>query len=276
MIAAVSHKYETGDLQAYCVDSIDSESWYNKAISPAERVRRHMQYEQYLLDEVLPFILARNQSPRVAVTGCSFGGYHTINFALRHPDLVSDAISMGGAFDIHQFLDGYYDENCYFHCPPDYLSGLNDERYLAAYRQSVRIVLATGETDMCLDENRRLSSLMNQKQRRTSTPVGRASHDVHLAGWCHGAARSVQPLTHGARPADGCRLQQEHGVGRRFGGSVATLDVIETRATEVRVFGQDSSATALRSPDRVPRQIPSSRPCHPYRGSAILPRSSHA
>ncbi len=30
MIAAVGHKYQTGQLQAFCVDSVDSESWYNK------------------------------------------------------------------------------------------------------------------------------------------------------------------------------------------------------------------------------------------------------
>ena len=59
-------------------------------------------------------------------TGCSFGGYHAINFALRHPDIVTGAVSMGGAFDIHQFLDGYYDDNCYYNCPPDFLPNLTD------------------------------------------------------------------------------------------------------------------------------------------------------
>ena len=47
----------------------------------------------------------------------AFGGYHAINFALRHPDLVTYAVSMSGAFDIPQrFLDGYYDQNAYLHC----------------------------------------------------------------------------------------------------------------------------------------------------------------
>ncbi len=37
MIDAVREKYENGGLQAFCVDSVDAESWYNKAVHPRER-----------------------------------------------------------------------------------------------------------------------------------------------------------------------------------------------------------------------------------------------
>ena len=163
MIAAAAHRYDAGSLQAFCVDSVDSESWYNKAVHPRERVLRHIEYENYLLEEVLPLVRARNPAERIAVTGCSFGGYHTVNFALRHPELVSYAVSMGGAFDIHQFLDGYYDRNCYYHCPPDYLPGLQEPRYLDEYGQNLTLVLAAGEHDICLPENQRLSGILGSK-----------------------------------------------------------------------------------------------------------------
>lgn len=161
MIEVRGSKYESGELQAFCVDSVDSESWYNKSVHPAQRAARHVEYDRYLVNEVVPFIHNRNASP-IAVTGCSFGGYHSVNFALRHPDLVNDCVSMGGTFDIHQFLNGYYDDNCYYNCPPDFLPNLNDPWFLDRYRQ-MRIVLATGETDICLAENRRLSDIMNAK-----------------------------------------------------------------------------------------------------------------
>jgi esterase/lipase superfamily enzyme len=164
MIAAIGHKYESGAMQAFCVDSVDSESWYNKQAHPRDRVLRHLQYERYVVQEVIPFIRSKNQAADLAVTGCSFGGYHTINFALRHPDLVSLAVSMGAAFDIHQFLDGYYDDNCYYNCPPDYLPNLNDEWYLSRYASKTRFVLATGERDICLNENLRLGRIMDSKQ----------------------------------------------------------------------------------------------------------------
>jgi esterase/lipase superfamily enzyme len=162
MIQAVQHKYENGELQAFCVDSVDAESWYNKAVPPRERAHRHTEYERYLMEEALPFIRARNQSDQMVTTGCSFGGYHAVNLALRHPDAITGAVSMGGAFDIHQFLDGYYDDNCYYNCPPDFLPGLTDSWYLDRYRRQ-KLVLATGETDICLDENLRLGGIMSHK-----------------------------------------------------------------------------------------------------------------
>jgi len=164
MIAAVAPRYESGGLQAFCLDSVDAESWYNKQIHPRDRVLRHLQYERYILEEVFPFIRSINSSAGLALTGCSFGGYHVMNFALRHPDIVTYAVSMGGAFDIHQFLDGYYDDNCYFNCPPDFLPGLDDDWYLSRYRTNTRMVLATGEQDVCLEDNLRLGRIMERKQ----------------------------------------------------------------------------------------------------------------
>jgi esterase/lipase superfamily enzyme len=161
MIDAVGGKYDNGELQAFCVDSVDAQSWYNKSVSPAQRAARHVQYDRYLVEELVPFVRMRNASP-IGVTGCSFGGYHSVNFALRHPDLVTSCVSMGGAFDIHQFLNGYYDDNCYYNCPPDFLPNLQDPWFLNRYRR-MKIVLATGETDICLEENRRLSGIMAAK-----------------------------------------------------------------------------------------------------------------
>ena len=158
MISVIGEQYEHGEIQAFCVDSVDAESWYNKSVPPALRVARHVQYDQYLVNELVPFVRARNSSPELAVTGCSFGGYHSVNFALKHPQVVTQCVSMGGAFDIHQFLDGYYDDNCYFNCPPDFLPNLNDD---AIYRQ--KMVLAAGETDICRVENERLAGIMAAK-----------------------------------------------------------------------------------------------------------------
>jgi esterase/lipase superfamily enzyme len=159
MIDAVRDKFEHGQLQAFCVDSVDSESWYNKGIHPHDRVTRHMQYESYLLDEVLPFLRHKNWSQRIVTTGCSFGAYHALNLALKHPEVITDCVCMGGAYDIRQFLNGYYDDNCYFNNPPDYLPNLNDG--LVWQRN---YVLATGEWDICLGENMRVAELMGARR----------------------------------------------------------------------------------------------------------------
>ncbi len=162
MVGALAPKIERGELQLFCVDSVDTESWYNKGVHPRVRVLRHLQYERYLLHELVPFLRSGHQARQLAVTGCSFGGYHAVNFSLKHPDVATYCVSMGGAFDIHHFLDGYYDDDCYFNCPPDFLSNMNDDWFLSHYRH-MKIVLASGEWDMCLDENVKLSRVLNSK-----------------------------------------------------------------------------------------------------------------
>lgn len=162
MIAARQGKYENGELQAFCVDSVDEESWYNKHIPPHDRILRHIQYEQYLLQEVVPFIQGKNAARQFATTGCSFGGYHSAAFGLKHPDLVSHIISFGGAFDIKQFLGGYYDDNAYYNNPIDFVAGSNDDAQLERFRHQ-KIVMATGETDICLDQNLRFAEVLSRK-----------------------------------------------------------------------------------------------------------------
>jgi esterase/lipase superfamily enzyme len=160
MVGAVAQKIENGELQLFCVDSVDTESWYNKSVHAADRVRRHMRYEDYLTEEVMPFLRHRNWSPRRVATGCSFGAYHALNLALKHPDLITDCITMGGAFDIKQFLDGYYDDNCYYNNPPDYLINMHDDWRQGLYKN---FVLVTGEHDICLRENFRMAHIMGVK-----------------------------------------------------------------------------------------------------------------
>jgi esterase/lipase superfamily enzyme len=162
VIGVLSPKIERGELQVFCSDSVDTESWYNKSVHPRVRVLRHLQYERYILHELLPFLRWKNQSSQLAVTGCSFGGYHAVNFSLKHPDVVTHCVSMSGAYDIHQFLDGYYDDDCYFNCPPDFLPNQNDDWFLSRYRQ-MKIVLGSADWDMCLDQNVKLSAMLNAK-----------------------------------------------------------------------------------------------------------------
>lgn len=162
MVNVVRAKVEAGHIQFFCVDSVDSESWYNKSVHPGHRVWRHTQYEQYILNEVLPLIRDRNWSSALGVTGASFGAYHCVNFALRHPELVHQCIAMSGAYDVRQFLNGHFDQSAYFHCPTDFLPNLNDDTLLSRMR-SMRIVLGVGDWDICLGETRRLSEILNQK-----------------------------------------------------------------------------------------------------------------
>ncbi len=162
MIGAVYDLFEQGRIQAFCPDSVDSESWYNKGIHPADRVHRHNAYRGYIMNELVPLIRQRNWSPGISTTGCSFGGYHAMNFALQYPDVFNSCISMSGAFDIKQFLNGYYDQNCYFNNPVDYLPN-SDGWQLDRYRSNAGYLLAAGDWDICLGKNQRFDGILGAK-----------------------------------------------------------------------------------------------------------------
>jgi esterase/lipase superfamily enzyme len=164
MVNALRPRIDRGELQVICVDSVDQESWYNRSIYPADRLHRQNAFDAYLANEVAPLVRERTSWPRMGTTGCSFGGYHAINFALRHPDLVTYAVSMSGAFDIPQrFLDGYYDDNAYLHSPLDYLPGLYDPWFLERIRANY-YVLATGNQDPLFDQNVKLAHVLGCKE----------------------------------------------------------------------------------------------------------------
>lgn len=162
MIGSLAHKIDNGRLQLYCLDSADAESWYNRNVPPRWRIARHAQYETYVMDELLPLVRQKNGDQHLISLGCSFGGYHAVNIALRHPDRFTGFLSMSGAFDQTSFLNGYYDNDVYFHTPTHYIRNLSDPWYFDRYRQNTYL-LATGWDDQCLGSNQYLSRLLGEK-----------------------------------------------------------------------------------------------------------------
>lgn len=162
MVGAVSEHLERGWLQMYCVDSIDGESWYARNRHPAERARRHLDYEAYLLREVLPLSMHRNPNPYLIATGASFGAYHAANFAFRYPGLVGRLLGLSGMYDIKEQTDGWSDETIYFNSPSDFLQNEHDPARLAALRK-IDIIIAIGRDDRMRANNEWLSHVLSSK-----------------------------------------------------------------------------------------------------------------
>ena len=161
LIDSLADKIDRGELQVICVDSLDSETWHNESIHPASKAARHEQYDRYLRDEVVPYIQNRARRDDLMVYGASFGGYHAANFAGRHPDVVSRAVIFSGVYDIHRFLYGYWDDTCYFNCPVAYIPNANGDYWTRLSR--VEWVIATGEHDSLINENREFAWILQTK-----------------------------------------------------------------------------------------------------------------
>lgn len=162
LVGSVAPLLDAGRVKIYCPDGIDEQSWYNRSIHPADRVKTHQAYENVIRHDVVARARAETGHERVAMAGASFGGYHAVNFAFRHPDTVGYCISLSGSFDVRSFLDGYYDDNVYFNNPVDYLPNLNDPQFLGHLRH-MGIILGTGDRDSCRDRNLHFSGMLDAK-----------------------------------------------------------------------------------------------------------------
>lgn len=149
---------EQGLIQIFCPASIDKDSFYNKNIHPVHRIQNHTWYDKMICHEIVERVKNNTSLGKVAVAGCSFGGYHAANFAFRHPGYVSHVFSMGGAFSIKSFMDGYHDDNVFYNNPEDYLYGLNDHELW-----NMDICLGTSNWDICYDANLKLSRVLSDR-----------------------------------------------------------------------------------------------------------------
>ena len=176
MIGEVADWIEHGWFQFFCVDSVDEESWYHRRKHPAHAAIRHQQYDHYLRAELLPFTAHRNPHPFLIATGASFGAYHAVNFALRHPHLVQRVLAMAGLYDIKRLTHGYSDDNVYYNDPSHFLIHEHEPARLEAMRR-IDLILAIGRDDPNRPDNEHLSTVLWSKN---------IWHALRMwDGWCH-------------------------------------------------------------------------------------------
>jgi esterase/lipase superfamily enzyme len=148
LIEALAPLIDAGKVKAFSINSINNESWLNDHIPPPYKALRHQQFNQYICDEVVPFIREQcSPETMIITTGASFGALHAANQLFRRPDLFDGTIAMSGTYDLKAYTNGYYDDNCYFNSPADYLPNLTDEATLARLRAKKHIYILSGQGD---------------------------------------------------------------------------------------------------------------------------------
>lgn len=166
MVEACLPFIEGGKLRLFTVDSIDHQSWLNFSAHPADRARRHGDYDRYIVEEAVPFVHSQQgTTTKCLTTGCSLGAYHAANFFFRHPDLFDAVIALSGLYSLRFSVGDYSDDNVFFNAPLAYLPGLEDPWYLDQYRRS-QIILCSGQGawEDGLDEARALKGILDAKQ----------------------------------------------------------------------------------------------------------------
>ncbi|MEP6667992.1 MAG: alpha/beta hydrolase-fold protein [Chthoniobacter sp.] len=184
MIHSLRHRLEAGQIQLFCVDGLDEESLYCFEKTPEERVERHLQYERYIIEEVLPFSAKVNPKTPLIAHGCSLGAYHAVTMALRHPQHFQRALAFSGRYDLtlhtshyHSLFHGFYSEAVREIVPSHFVPPLTDRWRLKAIRR-VRFTFVVGDEDPFYENNVELCGALAKKK------VG---HELHF--WCGQAHR---------------------------------------------------------------------------------------
>jgi esterase/lipase superfamily enzyme len=181
LIGAVADLLEAGALQVACVDSVDAESFYAWWRPSHERMERHDQYDAYVYREVVPWLREKAGGARVGTLGASFGAYHAANFGFRHPDAVDKVVAFSGRYDIHSFLDGWWGDLAYFHCPTAYVPNMDGE--WVAKLSSMDIAIVTGATDNILSGTTDMIRVLSEKGIRHRGDVWDAPYGHDWPWW---------------------------------------------------------------------------------------------
>lgn len=145
MIDALQPLIDAGKVKIFSINSINNESWLNNNMLPEHKAIRHNQFNEYVFNEVLPFVRnATSNNTFVYTCGASFGALHAMNLFLKKPDLINGAISMSGVYDLSEYTKGYWDEQVYFNSPIHYVPNLSDQWYLDKIKASHHIHIHTG------------------------------------------------------------------------------------------------------------------------------------
>ncbi|MEO6405630.1 MAG: alpha/beta hydrolase-fold protein [Ferruginibacter sp.] len=138
----------SGKVRIFSINSINNESWLNKEMAGEHKAIRQNQFNDYVFNEVVPFIKTHTSNETPIITcGASFGALHSMNLFLKRPDLIDGVIAMSGVYDLTEYTKSFYDEQVYFNSPIHYLPNLTDEGYLKNIRKSNHIHILTGSGD---------------------------------------------------------------------------------------------------------------------------------
>jgi len=145
MVEACKEFIDSGKIRLFTPDSIDSQSWLDTGASSGHKAYMHGLYEQYVIHELIPTVKHQfGWFDPMGTTGCSMGGYHALNFYLKHPDVFDITIAQSGIYDVRFFTGGNMDDGVYFNSPVDYLSQMSDSWFLDQYRQG-SIIISSGQ-----------------------------------------------------------------------------------------------------------------------------------
>jgi esterase/lipase superfamily enzyme len=166
MIDAIAPLLAAGKVKVYCPESNISQTLTGEGpLGP--RMQRHAQYEQFILETLVPFIRedCRMGDARMMAAGCSMGALYSSLFALKYPETFRGALCMSGRYRGSNIVEGGYNDDVYFNDPLAFVPNLSGQA-LARVRRNTHITLVVGRgpfENNCIPETLELGGWLKNK-----------------------------------------------------------------------------------------------------------------
>ncbi len=84
LMDSIAPYIDSGKVKVFSINSINNESWLNNGILPEHKAIRHNQFNEYVFNEVIPFVKNSTSYETPVITcGASFGALHSMNLFLQ-------------------------------------------------------------------------------------------------------------------------------------------------------------------------------------------------
>jgi esterase/lipase superfamily enzyme len=179
MLGVLREFIDKGRIRVFSIPSVNFESWLNDEIPYEQRSEIHKRYNDFIQDELVPFIFSLTEGPSPIITvGAAIGAFHAANTYFRRPDIFYGTIAMSGTFNIEHFTKGFFDSNCYFNSPIHYLSNLDHPYWMSLLQSKRHIYILSGSGENEFPENTlHLSEILKSKNIRHFADIwGREHH----------------------------------------------------------------------------------------------------
>ncbi|MCD8294841.1 MAG: esterase [Clostridia bacterium] len=146
MLGIYAPYIESGRIRVFTIDSLDYETYACPAGDPAERIQKHENWMNYIVQEAVPrFREISCSNEKFIVTGLSLGAMHAATLFFRYPDIFGRAMCLSGAYTNEYFFGSFHNDLTYENSPQQFLSNMPlDHPYLEKYRAG-KFIMCVGQ-----------------------------------------------------------------------------------------------------------------------------------
>lgn len=174
---------DDGHVQVFSIDGFAPASLWDDGLAPPRRIQRYAAFERCVARELLPWVVSLAGGEIPAVVGASYGGFVAANLLFKYPGAVNLACGLGGVYGLWHRLDGYHDDEVYYHTPLEYLPRLEDPAILGAIRRTRGMVLFGAEDDEWLDSTLRMRQVLVDRRLPHQAEVWPSPANHHERWW---------------------------------------------------------------------------------------------